>query len=172
MPHGILREIDRIVFQLSTLAFTLCLYLLVKFLPCLLLQVVHDTLAQNIFCLFLRLLRPALIELRLRLPKEGFNTLLAKEFFNRAESLIELCLRDLVLRCNHACHDRLHLNRRHCASILREIVDFTQERLEAAEHTPHGRRRGFPFRKIHLKSTGKPLLPPTLQCRLLRNSVA
>ena len=172
MPHGILSEIDRIIFKFSTLALTLRLYLFVKLLPCLLLQVIHDTLAQNILCLFLCLLRPALIELRLRLTKEGFNTLLAKEFFNRAESLVQLCLRDFILRCNHACHDRLYLHRRHCARILREIVDFTQERLEAAEHTPHGRRRGFPFRKIHLKSTGKPLLPPTLQCRLLRNSVA
>ena len=172
MPHGILREIDRIVFKFSALALTLRLYLFVKLLPRLILQVVHDTLAENILCLFLCLLCPALIELRLRLTEEGFNTLLAKEFFNRAESLIELCLRDLILRCNHACHDRLHLNRRHCARILREIVDFTQERLETAEHTPHGRRRGFPFRKIHLKSTGKPLLPPTLQCRLFRNSVA
>ena len=171
LPHCILREIDRIVFEFRPLAFALCLYLLVELFPCLFFEVFHDTFTKNVLCLFLRFLRPALVKLRLRLPEEGFNALFAEQLLHRAETRVKLRRLDFLLRRNHTRHDRLYLCRRHCAHVLCEIVDFTQERLESAEYALHRRRRCFPFGKVHLKATGKPLLPPSLHRGFLCNGI-
>ena len=172
LPHCILREIDRIVFEFRPLAFALCLYLLVELFPCLFFKVFHDTFTKNVLCLFLRLLRPTLVKLCLRLPKEGFNALFAKQLLHRAETRVKLRRLDFLLRRNHTRHDCLHLFRRHCAHVLCEIVDLAQERLKPSKYAIHRRRRGFPFGKVHLKATGKSLLPPPLHRSFLCNRIA